>query len=258
MIGGVTNHIDFAQVALYAFWVFFAGLILYLRREDRREGYPLQSEPSGKPENPGFIAMPTPKIFRLFDGRIEQAPRKERGQPEVKARAIEPWSGSPIEPIGDPMLANVGPGSYVNRADIAEKTAHGLIRIAPLRVANDFYLDDRDPDPRGMKVVGADGVVGGTVRDIWVDRSEFLIRYLEVEVADIAGALKTVLLPMPFAQIDGKRRRVKVVSILGSQFTKAPMLRNADQVTLLEEDKVAAYYGGGILYAEPSRLEPLI
>ena len=37
-----------AQVVLYAFWIFFAGLILYLRREDKREGYPLESD-RGRP-----------------------------------------------------------------------------------------------------------------------------------------------------------------------------------------------------------------
>ena len=33
-----------------------------------------------------------------------------------------------------------------------------------------------------MTVLGADGKVGGTVRDVWVDRSEPQIRYFEVEV----------------------------------------------------------------------------
>ena len=42
--GAITSNIDVAQVVLYAFWIFFAGLVFYLRREDRREGYPLESE----------------------------------------------------------------------------------------------------------------------------------------------------------------------------------------------------------------------
>lgn len=37
------EKLDGAQIALYAFWIFFAGLIIYLRREDKREGYPLDS-----------------------------------------------------------------------------------------------------------------------------------------------------------------------------------------------------------------------
>ena len=32
--GAITQYIDVAQVVLYVFWVFFFGLIFYLRRED--------------------------------------------------------------------------------------------------------------------------------------------------------------------------------------------------------------------------------
>ena len=35
-------------------------------------------------------------------------------------------------------------------------------------------------------------------------------------------------------------------------------LAGADQVTLLEEEKVVAYYGAGQLYATPQRAEPLV
>ncbi len=52
------QYIDGAQIALYAFWVFFVGLIIYLRREDRREGYPLES-PQGPRE--GFPRVPEQK-----------------------------------------------------------------------------------------------------------------------------------------------------------------------------------------------------
>ena len=37
-IGAFTRYIDVPQVILYVFWIFFAGLIYYLRREDKREG----------------------------------------------------------------------------------------------------------------------------------------------------------------------------------------------------------------------------
>jgi photosynthetic reaction center H subunit len=84
-----------------------------------------------------------------------------------------------------------------------------------------------------------------------------LIRYLEVEVTTSGGA-KRVLLPLPFAKIDRYRRRVWVDAILGSQFAAVPGTRRADVVTMLEEEKVMAYYGAGTLYAEPSRAEPLL
>jgi len=57
----ITQYIDFAQLALYAFWLFFAGLIYYLRREDKREGYPLESQRKIKVQ--GWPAMPPEKFF---------------------------------------------------------------------------------------------------------------------------------------------------------------------------------------------------
>ena len=36
------GNVDLAQISLYAFWLFFAGLVIYLQRENMREGYPLE------------------------------------------------------------------------------------------------------------------------------------------------------------------------------------------------------------------------
>ena len=66
--GAITGYIDVAQIVLYAFWVFFAGLIFYLRREDKREGYPLESDRSGRVMVQGFPAMPSSKTFLMADG----------------------------------------------------------------------------------------------------------------------------------------------------------------------------------------------
>jgi len=49
-----------------------------------------------------------------------------------------------------------------------------------------------------------------------------------------------------------------VQSIRSDQFAQVPGLSNPDQVTLQEEDRISAFYGGGHLYAVPSRSEPLI
>lgn len=40
--GAITGYIDVAQVVLYIFWAFFFGLVIYLLRENKREGYPLE------------------------------------------------------------------------------------------------------------------------------------------------------------------------------------------------------------------------
>ena len=62
-------------------------------------------------------------------------------------------------------------------------THEGEPKIMPLSKLPDWSLEERDPDPRGKPVYGIDGEVGGTVVDVWMDRSEPQIRYLELEVA---------------------------------------------------------------------------
>jgi photosynthetic reaction center H subunit len=258
--GAINSYIDVAQVVLYAFWAFFFGLIYYLRREDKREGYPLESdwtERSPRMLAQGFPEMPDPKVFRLANGATVEAPRAWTETRELRATPAGGWPGAPLVPTGDPMLDGVGPAAYAERADVPDTTVEGLPRIVPLRVAAGFAIESRDPDPRGMDVVGADGAVGGTVRDIWVDRAEMIIRYLEVEVPTGTGN-RSVLLPMNYARVDGRRRRVNVVSILADQFAQVPALKSSEQVTLLEEDKIVAYYAGGYLYATPARQEPLL
>ncbi len=153
------------------------------------------------------------------------------------------------------MTAGVGPGAFAQRAKTPDMMSHGGPKIVPLRVAADFSIAKGDADPRGMSVTGADGVVAGTVGDVWVDKAEVMIRYLEVQVATTA---QSVLLPMTMAVIDKGRRIVKVDAILGAHFAGVPKLSNPNQVTLDEEERVVAYYGGGYLYATPARLEPLI
>jgi photosynthetic reaction center H subunit len=45
---------------------------------------------------------------------------------------------------------------------------------------------------------------------------------------------------------------------MGAQFADAPLLANPDQVTLREEDRIAAFFAGGTLFADPRRVEPLL
>jgi photosynthetic reaction center H subunit len=250
-------YLDFAQVTLYVFWIFFACLIFYLRREDKREGYPLESTASGGGVQHGFPRRPDPKTYLLRDGHIATLPNSKNDRREVALTPIAVWEGAPQEPTGNPMLDGVGPASWAQREDVPELNIDGVPCIVPLRLAAGTFLESRDPDPRGMKVIGADNEIGGVVTDVWIDRAEALIRYIEVEVTTPAGA-KRVLLPMPFALVNHKRGRVTVDAILGSQFANVPVTKSLDQVTKLEEDKISAYYGGGTLYATPSRQEPII
>jgi photosynthetic reaction center H subunit len=252
--GAITSHIDVAQMALYTFWIFFAGLIYYLRREDKREGYPLVSDRSDGIRVTGFPPAPAPKTFRLANGTTVTAPRNEDAQPGFNAGPIAPWPGAPMSPSGNPMLSGAGPSASALRKDMVDRTFEDEARVVPLRIAADHSVDSESPDPVTMNVYGADGELGGVVSDLWIDRAECVIRYLEVTLA--AGA--AVLVPMPLAKVDAQRRHVVVQSILGSQFAHAPMLANPDQITLREEDRIAAYFASGNLYAEPQRSEPLL
>jgi photosynthetic reaction center H subunit len=183
------------------------------------------------------------------------APDPSKDLRPVQAEPVAAWPGAPLEPTGNPLLDGVGPAAYVARANHPEHTIDGLPMIVPMRVATDFSVAKRDPDPRGMEVVGADGKSAGVVRDLWVDRAEPQVRYLQVEVPTATGS-RHVLVPMTLARVDTWRRHVKVKSLLGAQFADAPGLSNPDQVTLAEEDRITAYFAGGTLYAEPSRLGP--
>jgi photosynthetic reaction center H subunit len=250
-------YLDVAQVTLYVFWIFFLCLIYYLRREDKREGYPLDSTGLSGGVVHGFIRMPEPKTYLLRDGHTATLPNHKNDRRDVALAPIAPWPGAPMGPTGNPMLDGVGPGSYADREDVPELNIDNVPCIVPLRLAEGTYLEARDPDPRGMKVLGADDETGGVVTEVWVDRAEALIRYLEVEVT-IEGGTRRVLLPLPFAKIDGRRGRVWVNAILGSQFADVPATKSLDQVTKLEEDRIVGYYGAGTLYATPARQEPLL
>ncbi len=250
-VGNITGYIDLAQILLYVFWIFFAGLIYYLVQENHREGYPMESSSNGRAVVKGF-PIPTPKTFLLEGGRSVTVPDLRRKEPDYQGVSMGWGSGSPLEPQGDAMLAAVGAGAYASREDVAEMSAHGTPLIQPLRVAQDFTVAPQDVDPRGLPVMAGDGKQGGVVKDIWIDSAEMMFRYLEV---DIAGG-HSVLLPIPFALI--RRNQVEVHAIYARHFAGVPGLRNPDQITKLEEEKISAYYGGGTLYADAQRSEPLI
>ena len=154
----------------------------------------------------------------------------------------------------NPMLSGVGPAAYADRANVPDVTVEGIPKIVPMRVAPTFFIEPRDPDPRGMSVVGADGVTAGVVVELWVDRSEPQLRYFEVEL----GSGDTVLVPANVARVDARRATIRVASILASQFADVPKPERDDQITLREEDRVMAYFAAGHLYRTPERRGPLL
>lgn len=254
-IGAITDYVDVAQLVLYGFWVFFAGLVYYLTLESKREGFPLEYDIRGEVRRAeGIAGMPAPKTFRTeFMGDFT-VPKDEPLLP-VAARPSSYLNGAPLVPTGNPMLDGVGPGSYTMRVDLPDMTSEGQKRILPNRLMPEFTVAKQDTNPHGLDVVGDDGVVAGAVKEIWIDQAEMVIRYFEIETLPEFGG-RRVLLPMNFARV--QRNCIKVKSILGNQFALVPGLKNHDQITLLEEEKIMAYFGGGTMYATPERQETII
>jgi photosynthetic reaction center H subunit len=253
--GAITGYFDVAQITLYVFWIFFAGLIIYLHRENKREGYPLESDRSGgRVKVQGYPSIPAPKTYTTHEGEVILVPREEVDDRPILAKPLGPYPGAPLVPTGNPMIDAVGPASYALRKNYPDTLIDGTNMIVPRRVAKDFSVSDKDYDPVGMAVYGVDRVQGGVVSEIWVDRAEAQIRYLEVETTNA----RRVLLPITFVKFDPSKGQVKVKSILGSQFATVPGIANPDQITRREEDQITAYYSSGHLYATAARAEPLL
>ena len=255
------GSIDLVEILFSLFWLFFIGLIFYLHRESKREGYPLDSDRTdrsgGRVQVQGFPAVPPKKTYVTAHGEEISVPRAVADDSGIAAEPAAGYPGAPLVPTGNPMLDAVGPASYSDRANVPDKTLHNENRIVPMRVATDFVIMEKDPDPRGMEVVGADGEVAGTVADVWVDRAEPLITFFEVDLG-AANGNKHVLLPIGFSKINCKARQINVRSIYASQFADVPSTAAPDEITLREEDRIMGYFGGGTLYADAARQEPLI
>ena len=241
---------DLASAAIWLFWLFFAGLVIYLQTENMREGYPLRDDDDDVPANESLFPTPKEKTFHLRDGRGElTVPSREYEDSKMRTDlALAPSSaatGSAWIPTGDPMKDGVGPAAWAPRRDEPELDAHGHAKIQPMASLKDFKVS-AGRDPRGKVVVGGDGEVAGRVTDMWVDVPEQMVRYLTVDL-NPEGSGKTRLIPMTLAKIGTDR--VVVKTLHASNWDGVPATKSMQQVTVLEEDKITAYYAGGTMYA---------
>lgn len=249
---------DLAALSLYLFFAFFLALVLWLHREGKREGYPLISDREGRALRApieGFPATPEPKTFILPHGHgaiSAPGPRAERSMDGVLA-AYDPFPGASQVALQDPMQAGVGTASYALRADTPDLTWDDAeAKIVPLRAAPGWYIAEGDPEIRGRPVIGLDRKVAGTIVDLWVDKSDVLLRYAEVEVV---GSGKRVLIPLGLVHWSGEGP-VMCDTATSAQIASAPTTAHPERVTLREEDRISGYFGGGELYAQPGDSEP--
>ena len=252
----LTPGIDVALLVFWAFVLFFVGLVFYLRREDRREGYPLEEEISGRIRRPGgVLSTASPKSFLLpfGHGTVTAPPGGGRDPFAIAARLTDRFAGAPYAPTGDPLVDGIGPAAWANRAKHPDLDMEGHPRIVPLSAAAEYTIAAPDPGLTGWPVIGADGLVAGTVAELWIDKADRLVRYMQ-----LAGEGGPALVPIMMARVDRRRRRVVVDALNAARFAGVPRLESASQITLYEEERVQAYFGGGYLYANESRQEPFL
>ena len=249
------GEFDLASLTLWLFYIFFAGLVIWIQRENMREGYPLEDDEGNPSSNPSMWPLPEDKTFKLPHGHGEltvpsgQAPERK----DIALKRVGPGNGYPLEPTGDPMLDGVGAASWAPRSDRPELDGHGHPKIVPMSATEHFRVA-AGRDPRGLPVISGDGEIVGKITDLWVDEPEQLVRYLEMELDSKWGS-GSRLMPITCAKI--KSDGVAVHALYGKHFATIPTIASPRQVTLLEEDKISGYYGGGKLYAG-NRQEPRI
>lgn len=241
------GNFDLASLAIWLFWGFFAFLVYYLQTENMREGYPLETEDGATAPNQGPFPLPAPKTFILPHGRGDVTqPNGAREARELAMGRTAVSEGFPHAPLGNPMTDGIGPAAWAPRRDVPELDGHGHNKIVPMAQAAAFVVA-AGRDPRGLPVQAGDLEVVGRIKDMWVDVSEQLVRYLEIELN--SGSSR--LVPMPMVKIWADR--VRINSITSDLFDAVPGTRSLTEVTLLEEDKISAYYAGGTLYAAAKR-----
>lgn len=268
----IAGLFDVAELTFILFFVFFVGLVIYLNRESRREGYPLEHEQTGFIDRGLPLSDGGKKTFKLPHGRgtyvPEDAPRDELSKVgNIPAKQSFGGAGAPWEPTGDPMADGMGPAAFAQRQDYPDLTFDGRNRIVPIADSHDIMIAPMDMDPVGLPVYGADKKKAGTVSDVWVDQAEHIIRYYEVTT----NSGKKVLAPVGVSNVQGPNwlgGLIPIVSdqtplmdidaIRSDQFDSVPGIAKAGVITRLEEDKIMAFYGGGYMYALPERSEPWI
>lgn len=254
MVDPFFGNFDLASLSIWLFWGFFALLIYYLQTENMREGYPLENDDGSVAANQGPFPLPSEKTFKLPHGRGEVTLPGPDVQSE-RTVALEQSSvanGYPLDPTGDPMLDGVGPASWAARRDLPELDGHGHVKIVPMEASGTFRVS-AGRDPRGLPVQAGDGAIVGVINDMWIDAPEQLVRYVSMELDEDKS---TRLLPIQLVRIHSDR--VEVKALYGKHFKGIPVTKSPTQVTLLEEDKICGYVGGGKLYADQSRQDPIL
>lgn len=111
------NYIDLPTVLIWSFWLGFALLILYIRREDKREGYPLDSDREGVTVQ-GFPAQPPAREVRVKHPALVKNP--DAGNPAMAAVAADHVGGTVISDTVSTTVVESDEGTVVHRREVIE------------------------------------------------------------------------------------------------------------------------------------------
>ena len=154
------GEFDLASLTLWLFYGFFALLIIYIQRENMREGYPLEDDDGKVASNQGLFPVPDDKTFKLAHGRgevtVPSGQNPERSN--IALRKTAAGNGFPFEPTGDPMIDGVGPASWAPRRDVPELDGKGHPKIIPMAATEHFHVS-AGRDPRGLPVQVLPGLI---------------------------------------------------------------------------------------------------
>ena len=257
VFGQISSQIDIPTLGSWAFVIFFVALVFWLQRQSKREGYPLKASPFTTELMDGFPPPPTDKLtYILNEGGTTQAPHYYEQAP-TRARPMHRFDGTAFFPLGNPLLAGIGPGSWVMKKDEPALTERGDLLLQPLRALPEWSIQKDDTDPRGMIVYDWRWNAVGQVADVWIDCGIKIVRMLEVEIDDDVHRGR-VLVPIFHTDIREKTRRVRVTALWAHQFADVPMPATPGVITGQEEERLNAYYAAGEFYRrDPLTLPPL-
>ncbi len=253
-LGSITYHIDFPDIAIWLFFGAFSALVIVLRTLDKREGYPMRASPFDARTMQGFPPPPAPVTYRLHEGGVTVAPHLLPQAP-ISAEPLYPFDGTPLSPVGNPLLAGIGPGAWVMRRDEPMLTEKGEPMLAPLRHSPEWSVETGEADPRGMAVLDRRYRTVGVVHDVWVDKSIKILRLFEVELHDgLADGRR--LVPIFHTDIREKAREVRVTALEWHQFADIPVPAEPHEITAREDDRLNAYFAAGYFYRDTAATFP--
>ena len=253
--GVIGSQLDIPTIAFWIFLLFFLALVFWLQRQSKREGYPLKASPFTNERIDGFPPPPAdPITYILNEGGTTQAPHYYP-QVAINAAPVYRFDGTPLTPLDNPLLAGIGPGSWVRKKDEPLLTERGDLLLQPLRFMPEWSVLREDADPRGMAVFDWRWNPVGRVSELWIDRGIKIIRYLEIELDASLGG-KRVLAPIYHTDIKEASREIRVAALWAYQFTDIPMPAKPDVITGQEEERLNAYFNAGQFFRDSPLTAP--